>query len=477
MIKGHLGLLSMALLVLFTVRVNADGVTWDSPVRLTPEESVVQYSAIAVDLRGGVHVFWANKPETGVSANQILYRYRDQQEWTETTDVLVGPEWDAFSRPAVLCDRANRLHLLWNSTQGLYYSSALADEASDPRAWLSPVRVMQADAMGPTDLAISPDGILHVVYTRYRSATNLMYTRSEDSGATWATPQAISTIVADDKQIPDAARLTIDRRGILHVVWSESYPPEYLGRQILYSQSLDNGLTWSAPQPLSGVAQDSAWNALPNIVVDSEDQLQVVWACGDPVMRCYRSSIDHGVSWTGVTEPLFQQLIGSSGRDAMAADPHGNVFWAGSLRFPQAFYFSTLTDGAWRAPPQALVTEGQFGGLASAHFPQMVIGEGNQLHLVLVESDGGPLWYLHGQSSYPRVEAEIEEAMPTPTMTPTAAPINEPTATLPTPTPQIRPLATPEASSSGISPLLISTAAVTAFLLLALAVSRKRNRS
>lgn len=475
--KGFISLFGMALLALFTVHVHADGTTWEPPFRVTAEDSVVQYSAIAVDLHGGVHVFWANKPEADVSANQLFHRYRDQRGWTETTDILVGPEWDVFSRPTVLTDGANRLHLLWNGTQGLYYSSALANEAFDPRAWLKPVMVIQANAMGPTALAVTPDGTLHVVYSQYLPATNLMYTRSEDSGATWSTPLAISALASDDKQIPDAASLAVDNQGTLHVAWSENYPPEYLARRILYSQSLDGGLTWAIPQPLSEIAQDSAWNALPNIVVDANDHLHVVWACGDPVGRCYRMSIDHGDKWTDVASPLFQELIGSSGRDTMAADPYGNVVWAGTLRSPQAFYFSMLTEGVWHTPPQALINEGQFDGLANGHFPQMVIGEGNQLHLALVEKDGGPLWYLHGQSPYPRLEAEIEDVVPTPTMTPTAVPMSKPTATLSTPTPQIQVSFAPEAPAGGISPLVISMFAVIAFLLVALIVSQKRNHS
>jgi len=425
------GSIVLSLLVLITYAVNAYTPEWEPPVRLTAEDSMVQYSAIATDVEGTVHVFWGYYPEASESSNVLFYRYREEGAWSEEIDLFAGLDWETFSLPFAYYDMYGRLHVIWNGLQGLYYSSAQASEAFSVRAWDEPMLVVRADALGQTGVVVGSDGRIHIVYSQRRPGTNIMYTYSDDSGFTWVEPLPLSDIKTVDIQTPDAASITMDSEGVLHVVWSENYPPRYIGRQILYAQSLDNGITWSYPSPLSELADESVWNAFPYIVADTHDLLHVVWAgCGDPVARCYRTSTDQGISWSGLIMQPFKNLVGSSGRDAMTSDPYGNVYWAGSLRYPQAFYFSLLLDSyMWRDPPQTLILQDGDTGLGSAHFPQLTISEGNHLHLLLIEYDGGPLWYIEGWTGYPRVEDSI---IAVPPLNP--VPINEsPSITITTP--------------------------------------------
>ncbi|NLG50713.1 MAG: hypothetical protein GX552_11430 [Chloroflexi bacterium] len=136
-------------------------------------------------------------------------------------------------------------------------------------------------------------------------------------------------------------------------------------------------------------------------------------------------SDDGGRSWSAA-EPIFGNLLGVSGWDTMASDPYGSVFWVGTLRYPQAVYASVLRDGTWREPPRPLITQAFHLGLAGAHFPHLVVSRGNQLHLVLVEGDGGPLWYLHGQSDLPK---DATQPTPWPRVVQMASPSPTPEAT------------------------------------------------
>lgn len=475
--KGSMCLLLLVLCInppALAARANADEVVWGTPFRLTAEDSIVQYSAVAVDLDGRVHVFWTYAADSGAPTNLLYHRYQAEGSWSEETDIFAGADWDAFSRPVVACDRANRLHLLWKGLQGLSYSMVPAAQAHDPKSWQERATIAQADVLGATALVAAPDGTLHVVYSQSRAGTNVMYLRSEDGGATWSDPQPLSDIMPSDPQAPDSASMAIDSRGTLHVVWHESYPPEWLGRQVLYAQSTDGGRTWMLPRALSEISAGAAWNALPNVVVGADDNLYVMWACGNPVVRCFRRSNDLGASWADSMQP-FRDLIGAAGRDALVADPHGNLFWTGSLRYPQALYWSVLAADNWRDPPQAFVTEGQLGGLAGAHFPQMLVAQGNQLHLVLVESNGGPLWYFRGQTSYPQVDSPAPESLPTSAVAPTATPVPEPPAPAPTSTLRVPLDAAPAVLSEG-NPLLWSTLAVVGLLIFVVIVSRKWRR-
>lgn len=470
-------LLLLCLSLILPVSAGAQEIAWDPPIRLTSEDSVVQFSAIAADLQGGVHVFWGYKPESDQPSNLLFYRYRDETGWSEATDLFAGPEWDSFLRPTVILGENNRLHLLWNGTQALYYSSAPAQRAYDPRNWQKPVSVVQADALGQTAIVVTDEGVIHVVYSQNRPGTNVMYVYSDDQGLTWSAPQSLSSIASEDEQAPEAANIAIDRDGVLHVVWNENYPPKYLGRQVFYVQSSDGGMTWTAPNALSDFAVEDDWNALSNIWVDSQNELHLLWAgCGRPVARCYRSSSDQGRSWSTLVKP-FQNLGGSSGRDATAIDPYDNMYWVGSLRYPQAVYFSMWKADHWQDPPTPVIGENQYGRLGSAHFPQMVVAQGNQLHLSMVEGDAGPLWYLHGQSSYPRIEPAVLENYSTPVPSGTAtdvlvveaAPSEGPTMDSSSfdKTPNV---------TTGLNPLVTSMLAVTTVLTLCVVTVRRRNR-
>jgi hypothetical protein len=447
----------------FIIPTSAQDVLWDEPFRLTWADSVVQFSAITADSQGGVHVFWAYESDPVEPTNALFYRYRNGDRWTEPNDIFIGEDGDIFSLPFVLCDETDRLHLLWNGLLGLYYSSAPADKAFSAKSWSQHSRVVNAGSLGYSSLALDRDGILHVVYSQREAGANVMYARSEDSGLTWSDPLALSSLFPADEQAPDSATIALDGQGVLHVVWSENYPPEFTGRQVLYVQSLDNGLTWTQPLPLSELSTSEVWNAYPSILVDSSDELHVIWAgCAHPPSRCYRRSTDHGTSWTEKVRS-FANLEGSSGRDGFAADPYGNVYLAGGLRYPSAFYFSSLGNGTWRDPPQPVITDEDSRALTGAHFPEMAIGEGNKVHISLVEFDGGPLWYLHGQTSYPRAEPAFRET-PTPQPTATSEPSPQPTVPAPVPTPRVTQDMAPDQSAGTWSPLVWPVLAVVGLL-------------
>jgi len=482
-LPGLLSLIARLLVLLVLVAplvcaapASADGgVTWDAPVLLSESGAMVQDSTITADLAGGVHVFWTHMARSSEPASLLFYSFLlPGRTWSVPTDLFAGADYDTHANPSAVCDGSNRLHLIWTTTQALYYSSALAIGEQDPRLWQKPVAVVWADALASADLVVAPDGMIHVVYSRAREDTGVMYVQSSDHGQNWSTPLPLSTPLPNDRLAADAVTIAIDSEETLHVAWHESHAPDFLARQILYARSTDGGRTWPAPQPLSPLAESGVWNALPNLVIDGEDALRLIWACGNPVARCYRCSLDHGVTWSSEVTPLFATLIGSSGRDAVAVDSHGDIYWAGSLRYPQAFYSAVLSDMPTRARPQVVVSEMELAGLAWAHFPSMVASGGNQLHLVLVESDGGPLWYLHGQTESAPLEPPGQgtdaDATVQPTLTTTATPT-------PVPTPVPGPVIGAASETPGVlRPLTIGLGSAAFFVAVGVVLGSRRRR-
>lgn len=467
-------LITLGILLLSATFVLAyeGGIEWSDPFRITDADSLVRHSAIAADNYGHVHVFWAYDPDSDEPTNMLFYRQKSENGWSEPIDIFLGADWDAFSKPVVAIHDA-RLHLLWIGLQGLYYSSALVTEAGSAKGWQPPVTVVQTDALWQAALAVDVQGSVHVISSRLRPGTNVLYTRSDDGGLTWSETVPVSTILPQDEQAPDYIDLTIDDQGLLHVAWCENYPPNFLGRQVLYAQSRDRGLTWTPPMPLSERSQEAAQNSAPNIVVDSGGHLHVMWACGDPLGRCFRSSDNGGITWTATARP-FAPLFGLAGRDALAGDTYGNLYWAGTVRFPLAFYASIFDGRAWQEPPQTVLTEDRFGRIGRGHYPQIALSLGNQLHILLVESDNGPLWYLHGQTSQPRMAPLVPPAPPT-TVSPSPAstvvtPPNQPTHPLPAASFDI--VQPPD--YSGVLPVLVGFLAAGILVIGTIVFTRKR---
>jgi hypothetical protein len=436
----------LSLFVLSVSRVDAlhaqTRVVWSEPILLSRRASLFTAPTVAADLWGGVHVFWTEETAEAGSPNLIMYTNWDGNDWTAPYDLFVGESWAGYGFPYAVADNVGGIHLIWASYNRLYYSTAPASSASDVRAWQTPQIVAETPRIQHSRIARDAQGVLHIVYTVRNPGANVMYTSSTDNGYTWSIPVGISKVFPNDPQVPTEVRLAIDSQNNLHVVWSESYPPEYLGRHVLYTQSRDGGVSWAYPVALSGSATEKDVNYHINLAIDGNNAVHVVW-CGGPAgsNRLYRHSPDGGNTWSG-DQLIFEGFVGWAGWDTMISDTYGNVYWAGFLRYPQAIYFSMIEDNAWADPPQMIIAEKPGIELvASGHFPQLIVAEGNQLHLVLVEGDSGGVWYMQGKTTYPGIAA-----LPTPTIAPTATPTATPIP--PTTTPIVAPDWNPETEAS-----------------------------
>jgi hypothetical protein len=86
---------------------------------------------------------------------------------------------------------------------------------------------------------------------------------------TWTEPVQISTLQGINRN-PD---FFIDNSGIIHCVWSYKVATDYW--HIYYSKSNDDGLTWSTPENVS--QNTSLWMENPHIVADSENNLHLTY--------------------------------------------------------------------------------------------------------------------------------------------------------------------------------------------------------
>ncbi len=138
--------------------------------------------------------------------------------------------------------------------------------------------------------AFLSNGVIHVawVVTYGYQLGRMWVTRSLDGGISWESAQVIS------EGFSGVGQGTISASGqAIHMVWSEVHSG---AQEIVYSRSLDGGVSWSSPSTLmsSEMSCKDPWVCVNGVYVSViwED-----WRNGVPEVY-FRRSTDSGVTWT-----------------------------------------------------------------------------------------------------------------------------------------------------------------------------------
>lgn len=200
---------------------------------------------------------------------------------------------------------------------------------------------------------------------------DILYSRSKDGGVTWDSPKLLNAGGASDGTNEDdmEPHVETDANGNWIVVWSSSHSLSgKIGTDydILFSRSMDNGLTWSPPQALnSGASSDGTadHDREPQVIADGKGNWVAVWQYGGGQGlygggkgTYFSRSANNGGFW----EP--QQYIPKfgGGNPHVTTDGKGTwtmVWWAAytPLGKPKAFYIlsavSTDNGKTWSDPP------------------------------------------------------------------------------------------------------------------------------
>ena len=255
---------------LYYKRSMDSGITWTSSRRLTWTSGTCEWPAAAVDSSGCIHVVWHDYSPASL---EIYYRHSTDGglNWSIIRRLTWNPGFSGCV--AIACDSTGNPHLFWvDNAAGndeIYYRKS----ADGGAVWTTNKRLTWTSGLTwYPSVAIDFASNLHIVFQDRTSGQHeIYYKNSGDGGATWTASKRLTWNSGASTWPVIAA----DSFGYLHVVWMDETPGNY---EIYCRESEDWGATWSTSQRLS---RTSGTSGLPCIVVDSNDNLHVVWHDND----------------------------------------------------------------------------------------------------------------------------------------------------------------------------------------------------
>lgn len=214
-------------------------------------------------------------------------------------------------------------------TCGACVSSGLSAPSDTPTVF-TPVVSPLASPAGPDSsapaLASGPDHGLYLSWTEPTAKGRAVkFSRLDRAARRWTAARTIAEGADLEKSSANVPLLVIQANGRLTAVWSVNNPAAPApasaaapahdhgdhaahmhnddARHALYSQSADDGATWSAPQPLS---RESDATAFPSLAALPDGRLLAVWLDGRGKQQA-----------PGDSQKLYARILGAAGPDVL----------------------------------------------------------------------------------------------------------------------------------------------------------------
>ncbi|MBY9007379.1 MAG: exo-alpha-sialidase [Candidatus Lokiarchaeota archaeon] len=265
---------------------------WIGPKVISPNNSIADcyFPSIAVDNIGNIHVIWErhqvnNNPE-------IMYcNYTVDEGWSD--EIYISNSYWSSDHPSITVDNNNTVHIVWSDYEGVSGANdkRIMHKYYNNSGW-SNINIISEIPYSSTlsfdqqypKITTDTNGILHLVWSEYRSFYDRKILYSSYNGENWSN----QTIISNDairalRRRPDIA---ISNNGKIYVVWEEflenQIPSEYR-----YLEELDyeikfcyyNGNKWSKPKVISDdfTYWNNRWSISPSIAVNKNEKVYITW--------------------------------------------------------------------------------------------------------------------------------------------------------------------------------------------------------
>ena len=163
-------------------------------------------------------------------------------------------------------------------TGQVYYSKSSNDGSTfEPGAIIDGTSAEPPPRINPA-IAVDDQGIIHVVLEDYRAnpaLANIMYAKSRDGGRSFDEGVMVDDAVTVSTH-QAKPQIAVDSDGIIHVVWEDYRRDSRLG-DIYYAKSTDSGMTFGDDVCVDDLITITSRQINPVIAVDSRRIIHVAW--------------------------------------------------------------------------------------------------------------------------------------------------------------------------------------------------------
>jgi len=278
------------------------------------------------------YLIWASLEGRNGSGVFLSRSGTDGQTWRDPISLNPDRQRNAVGRQLVADGKGN-VYALWGAGLRTPRSEIIFTRSEDHGAtWAEPISLYQAAELHTPWLIRDPTGTLYAVLPHGPEGNwSLAVARSSDRGKNWERLPTLTAALGGNTYMGiRMANVVADHLGELHVVWEEKDRPAT--ERIYYSrftpESGDGGGWLSRPIQLSAGRPDSSGAYRPRISIDREGHLFVVWTESwlpsglregrHPQSVYFTTSNDYGRTW--LPHPVQLSQSGPGSVSAVATD-------------------------------------------------------------------------------------------------------------------------------------------------------------
>jgi hypothetical protein len=329
----------VCLCIIFCLQA-ASAQTWSKTKRLTNNLGDSEEPDIAIDSNNVVHIVFHDDTPDWIH-DEIFYK-RSTNGGTSWTTKRLTWNPDHSSYPAIAIDSSDNIHVVWQDISLGNYEIYYRKSTNGGNNWSVAERLTwNTEESRKPDVAVDSSGDVYVFwYNIYHDIGDIYWRKSTDNGTSWAGSKRF-TWNSEWSFAPDIA---IDSNDHIYVVWEDFSPGV---PQILFKKSTNGGTSWFSKQ--------LTWNGdesrLPNLTIDTSDNLHLVWEDDSPGAPeiYYKKSAYGGTSWSPTRRLTWAAPPCISPKIARDSNNRIHVLWA-SGNDPEYDIFykrSTNSGGTW----------------------------------------------------------------------------------------------------------------------------------
>jgi len=252
------------------------GKTFLPPVRVNDDEAITGHSFdhLTVSPDGSVHIAWLDARE-GKKDPATYASFSKDQGTTLSPNLKIDEPSCVCCRTHATAAPDGTLYLAWRKIfPGGVRETVVSRSTDNGQSFSSPVIVghdqwvYEGCPHRPATMGVDRQGRLYVTwYTEGPDDTPGVYLAySDDQGKTF-TPRRLLNV--SKGTFPDHPQLAVNQEGHLLITWEEQSP---VRREVVFSYSLDRGLTFSQPKKINEKKAKS-----PAVTLNDHGQAVIAW--------------------------------------------------------------------------------------------------------------------------------------------------------------------------------------------------------